>query len=128
MLSLFTSCACLQSGASNLVASERAALLGALRLPVEKDLKQPVAIKVEHLKAKDDWAFLRGVPQTPSGKAIDYRGTRYAKQISQGFFDDNISALLKKKDGQWTVVTYNIGATDVAWLNWGSKSGAPSAL
>lgn len=107
---------------------ERKAILDALRLPVEKKLKRKVVFKVDVLKSFDGWAFLRGTPQQPGGKPMNYNGTPYQQLITEGAFDDGISALLKLKGKTWTVVTYNIGATDVVWADWSEKHKAPPEL
>jgi hypothetical protein len=108
--------------------AERTAILNALRAPVQKDLKAKVQFKVDHLKMKGAWAFLRGVPQTSKGGKVDYSKTKYKGAIDAGAFDDGICALLKKQNGEWKVVTYVIGATDVAYEPWPGKYGAPKAI
>jgi hypothetical protein len=108
--------------------AERKAIADALRVPVEKKLKKSVVFKIEHLKVQDGWAFLRGVPQRPDGKPMDYSDTSYRRQKELGMFDDQISALLRMEDGKWVVVTYDIGATDVVYLNWAEKHKAPPAI
>src|SRR5688500_2814594 len=55
--------------------AERKAIADALRVPVEKKLKKSVVFKIDHLKVQDGWAFLRGVPQRPDGKPMDYSDT-----------------------------------------------------
>jgi hypothetical protein len=107
---------------------ERKALMDALRLPVEKELGRKVIFKVDHLKVLDDWAFMRGLPQQPNGSAIDYRGTSHEQAIKDGIFDDGICALLKRQGDKWTVITYQIGATDVPWVTWGEEFKAPAAI
>lgn len=106
----------------------RKAVLDALRVPVEKELKRKVVFKVEELRVVGGWAFVRGVPQQPGGKAMDYRGTPYEQRENEGAFDDGFSALLRQKAGKWTVVVYNIGATDVVWADWPEKYKAPPEL
>jgi hypothetical protein len=108
--------------------AERKAIAHALRAPVEKELKKRVVFKIDHLKVLDGWAFLRGVPQRPDGKPMDYRDTSYRRQKELGMFDDQISALLRQKGERWVVVTYNIGATDVVYLDWPEKHKAPPAI
>jgi hypothetical protein len=107
---------------------ERKALMDALRLPVEKELGKKVAFKIDHLKVQDDWAFMRGIPQQPNGKAMDYQGTSHQEAIKEGMFDDGICALLKKQDDKWTVVIYQIGATDVPWVSWNEEYKAPATI
>ena len=108
--------------------AERRGIADALRAPVEKELKQKVVFKIDHLKASDDWAFLRGVPQRPGGGKVDYSATPYRQRIDDGVFDDWICALLRKRAGKWQVVKYVIGATDVVYEGWDAEYKAPSAI
>ena len=107
---------------------ERKAIADALRAPVERELKQKVVFKVDHLKLKDGWAFLRGVPQKPDGGEVDYNSTPYRQRVKDGVFDDGIVALLRKKAGKWQVVKYVIGATDVPYVTWDKDYKAPPAI
>lgn len=107
---------------------ERKALMDALRVPVESELKSKVVFKVDALKVQGAWAFMRGVPQQPSGARMDYRKSRYQQQIREGFFEDWICALWRKQGNSWTVVRYFIGATDVVYDGWDREFGAPSAI
>ena len=107
---------------------ERKAIADALRAPVERELKQKVVFKVDSLKLKDGWAFLRGVPQRPDGGEVNYGATRYKQRIEDGVFDDGIVALLRMKAGKWQVVKYVIGATDVPYVTWDKDYKAPSAI
>ena len=108
--------------------AERRAITDALRAPVEKQLKQKVIFKIDHLKVQSDWAFLRGVPQRPGGAALDYKGTPYQDAVDAGAFDDGIVALLQKRKGRWQVVQFVVGATDVPYVDWDKKYRAPSAI
>lgn len=108
--------------------AERKALMDALRVPVEKRLGKKVVFKVDHLKVEGGWAFLRGVPQQPGGKKMDYRGTGYENAIRDGIFEDWICALLRKEGGKWQVVKFIIGATDVPWVDWSERHGAPPGI
>ena len=108
--------------------AERKAITDALRVPVEKKLKQEVIFKIDHLKAQNNWAFLMGTPRRPDGGQIDYRNTAYAEAQKAGAFDDGVMALLHKVGGQWRVVQYVIGATDMAYLGWDRRFHAPAAI
>ncbi len=108
--------------------AERRAITDALRAPVEKQLKQKVVFKIDHLKVSGDWAFLRGVPRRPGGGKVDYGATPYRQRIEDGVFDDWICALLRKRAGKWQVVKYVIGATDVVYEGWDAEYKAPSAI
>ena len=43
--------------------AERTAILSALRIPVEKELKQKVQFSVQEFRSNGNWAFLSGEPQ-----------------------------------------------------------------
>lgn len=108
--------------------AERKAILDALRLPVEKQLKQSIVFAADNFNVAGNWAFIGGQPQTPSGGSPDYSGTSYAEAKREGFFDNNIFALLKKTAGKWKVVTYQIGCTDVCYADWWKRYKAPKAV
>ena len=108
--------------------AERKAILRALRVPVQKELKRQPLFKVDHLKVQEQWAFLRGVLQQLGGKPMNYKGTPYQEAIRLGVFDDWICALLHKQHGKWQVVTYVIGATDVAYDGWDKQYQAPASI
>lgn len=108
--------------------AERKAILDALRIPVEKQLKQSVVFAADNFNVSGNWAFIGGQPRSPSGGSPDYSGTSYAAAKSEGFFDNNIFALLKKTAGKWKVVTYQIGCTDVCYADWWKRYKAPKAV
>ena len=107
---------------------ERKSIMDALRVPVQADLHQSVIFKVTDLRVTDQWAFLNGEPMRADGSKVDYRKTRYQEQIDMGFFDRGISALLKKTQGQWQVVKYSIGHTDVIYDGWDREYGVPRSV
>ena len=107
---------------------ERKAILDALRIPVEKRLKQKVIFAADNFNVLGNWAFIAGQPQTPEGGRPDYSRTSYADAVDAGMFDSNIFALLKKTAGTWKVVTFQIGCTDVCYLPWQKQYKAPKAL
>ena len=107
---------------------ERKAIVDALRAPVERQLKQPVIFKIDHLKVQNNWAFLTGRPQSSDGSAIDYADTVYHDAVDSGAFDDGIVALLRQVNGKWKVVQYVIGATDVPYVDWDKKYRAPKGI
>ena len=108
--------------------AERAAILNALRVPVEKDLKQKIQFSINEFKSNGAWAFLSGEPQSASGGRPNYRGTKYQRAIDADMFDNNFFALLKKTGGKWRVVTYAIGCTDVCYATWWKNYKAPKAI
>lgn len=107
---------------------ERKAILDALRVPVEKDLKQKIVFVADNFKVQDTWAFVGGTPQNATGGSPDYRRTQYADAVESGVFDNNFFALLRKTRGKWKVTTYAIGCTDVCYADWWSKYRAPKAV
>lgn len=107
---------------------ERKAILNALRIPVEADLKQKVVFSVETMSMLGNWAYLDGQPRSPAGGIPNYRGTRYQKAKDAGMFDNSIFALLKKTGGKWSVVRYAIGCTDICYADWWRRYKAPKAI
>lgn len=108
--------------------AERTAILDALRVPVEKQLKQKVQFSVGSFNVQGNWAFLGGVPQNANGGEPDYSKTKYNEAIDAGMFDNNFQALLKKTGGKWKVVTFEIGCTDVCYATWWKDYKAPKAV
>jgi hypothetical protein len=108
--------------------AERTAILNALRVPVEKELKQKVSFNVEDFNVQGAWAFLSGAPQSASGGVPNYKNTPYEDAEDSGAFDNNFFALLKKTGGKWKVVTYAIGCTDVCYATWWKDRKAPKAI
>lgn len=107
----------------------RKTLLDALRPVIEKDLGQPVQFVVTNLRVKGVWAFANVTPQTPSGKPIDFRRTRYASLIRDGVFDGpQTFALLKREGARWRVIAFAIGPTDAPFAGWPQEFGAPGEL
>lgn len=107
--------------------AERKAILDTLRVPVEKELNQSVVFVIDTLKVEDDFAFVLGQTVQPSGAPIDYSKTPYLQAVQAGAFSDEAMGLLHWNGG-WKVLIYNVGATDVAWLDWGQQYGAPQAI
>lgn len=106
----------------------RDAILDAARQPAASALAKPVRFKVEQLKVSGDWAFLFAEMQGESGRPIDYTGTKLAEAAAHGAVSRSYAALLKRKDGTWTVVDHAIGPTDLIWAGWSKHHGAPPAL
>lgn len=107
----------------------RAALLETLRTAIARDLEQPVRFVVREMRTQQGWAFVSVRPQTPAGAPIDFARTRYAEQQAEGMLDgDTVTALLREIRGKWSVVTFVIGPTDVAWADWPERFGAPAGL
>ena len=107
---------------------ERKAILDALRIPVERELKQKIVFAADNFNVLGNWAFVSGTPQTPDGGRPDYSETKYSAAIDAGAFGDNFSALLKKTAGKWKTVTYRIGCSDVCYADWWKRFRAPKAV
>ena len=69
---------------------ERKAILDALRIPVERDLKQKVVFVADNFKVQGNFAFVSGIPQNSSGGDPDYARTKYADQVDSGAFDTQL--------------------------------------
>ena len=108
--------------------AERKTIFAALRVPVEKELKQKIQFSTGTFKVQGNWAFLNGEPQNSSGGQPNYKITKYKEQVEEGVFDNNFQALLKKTGGKWKVVIYAIGCTDVCWFDWWKEYKAPKAI
>jgi hypothetical protein len=108
--------------------AERAAILNALRIPVEKELKQKIVFSVQQLNVSGNWAFLSGEPQGANNDKPNYKSTKYKDAVDAGMFDNNFFALLKKTGGKWKVITHAIGCTDVCYLDWWKDYKAPKAI
>lgn len=108
--------------------AERTAILDALRVPVEKDLKQKILFKIENFNVRGAWAFVSGEPQNERGGKPNYRGTVYQEGVEADMHDDNFFALLRKTGKKWKVVTYAVGCTDVCYANWWKDHKAPKAI
>ena len=107
---------------------ERTAIVSALRVPVEKELRQKIQFSIQTIRMQGNWAFINGEPQSANGGKPDYAITKYADVIEEGMFDNNFQALLKKTGGKWKVVEFAIGCTDVCWLGWDEIHKAPKAI
>jgi hypothetical protein len=108
--------------------TERKAILDALRVPVERELKQKIVFAANTFNVLGSWTFIFGTIQTPEGGQPDFSRTRYAEAQREGFFDNNFQALIKKTAGKWTVVKFQIGCTDVCYTEWWRQYRAPKAI
>lgn len=106
----------------------RKAIFDALRVPVEKELKQDILFSVSELNVSGNWAFFGGEPLAAGGGRPDYRNTEYQSALESDMFDNNIFALFKKSGGKWKVVKYYIGCTDVCYASWWKDYKAPKAI
>ena len=107
---------------------ERKILLNAARVPVERDLGQPIVFKIRSLRVSKEWAFVYGSPQRSDGKPVDFSKSIYADQAASGDFNDEAAVLLVREGAGWRVVTYSVGFGDVVWDTWDEEFGAPAWL
>lgn len=108
--------------------AERKAILDALRVPVERELKQKIIFSIDNFKVLGNWTFISGEPQNAEGGSPDYRNTPYREAVESDMFDNNFFALLKKTGGKWRVVTRAIGCTDVCYATWWKDHKAPKGI
>ena len=104
-------------------ASQRKAILDALRVPIERDLKQPVIFAVQKYAVIGDWAFVMATPKRPDGGEI-----AWARTVCRGDVSHLVGGLMKREDGRWIVRDFALCPTDVAWDGWPEQYGAPRAL
>jgi hypothetical protein len=105
---------------------ERKAILEALRVPVERDLKQKIVFVVDQFNISGNWAWVSGRPTQPDGSRPDLSKTAW--NGDEDLFDDNFFGLLKKTGGKWRVVKHALGCTDVCYLDWPAKYKAPKRI
>jgi hypothetical protein len=96
----------------------RRAILDALRPMAEAELGAPVEFVVDDIRVFGEWAFVSARPQRPGGGAILYAYTRYQEDYDSGAFSEAVTALLRETPSGWLVYQYNLGASDVVWLDW----------
>ena len=108
--------------------AERGAIMDGIRNPVVAELRQPVIFKVDLLRVRDGWAFLKAYPRRPDGGEIDYRRTKFREALKAGMFDGGVQALLKRNGTRWEVVDWSLGATDVPYGDWWKKYRAPKSI
>ncbi len=107
---------------------ERKAIMDALRVPVENKIKKKVIFKVDYLRVQEGWAFLMAVPLQANGKPMDYHGTPYQKEVDADVFGNTVCALLHQQADIWKVIDFDLGATDVPFVDWDKKYKAPASI
>jgi len=101
---------------------ERKLLLDALRPKVEAELKTELVFVVSDIRASADWAFVMAQPQRKDGKKLD--GKKIFGDSWEHMDGFTLTAVLRKKANQWTVLEYHIGATDVWWQSFCEQKSA----
>lgn len=102
---------------------ERKAIMDALRVPVEKELKQKIIFSVETLKVLKGFAYLAGAPLQPDGRPYDAKKAGYEE-----IFENGVCALLKKEKNQWRVISYSLNYNDIPWSGWLDEYKAPRQI
>jgi len=119
-----------QAGTAEAPDPERDAMVAALSPAASADIGRPVTFQVTTKRVEGDWGFIVGQPWTPEGAQLDWSTTRYAEQAREGMLDGNGTtyALLHRQNGAWTVTTFAVGPTDVAYADWPQRYGAPASI
>ncbi|MBO9623383.1 MAG: hypothetical protein J7500_11800 [Sphingomonas sp.] len=107
---------------------DRVAILDSARAPATKRLGKPVKFKVRTIRREGDWAFVIAAMVDAAGRPISYAGTPLASAEAEGAVSKDFVALLRLSGGRWRVVDHALGPTDVAWMDWADKHGAPPSL
>jgi hypothetical protein len=106
-------------------ASERAAIMDALRARVKPDLGgQDIVFNVSQgtFNVQDGWCWLAGTVELRGGGEPTTVGTAYEEAANEGVFDGfRIEALLEKQGGAWQVVDHGLGSTDVWYAGLASR-------
>jgi hypothetical protein len=108
--------------------TERSAILDTVRLRVESEVGKPVEFAVNQFRVLGAWAFVSLSPQRPGGGAIDWSHSRYQPWIDVGAFDAQVTALLRQTPHGWLIYEYDLGATDVVWIDWAERHAVPPEL
>ena len=108
--------------------AERDQLLDAARAAIKRKLGRDVRFVVEQIRVGDGWGFLYAHMEDADGKPIDYAGTPLADPAREGYVSPDYVALQRREGEAWTPVADAIGPTDMVWLSWPEKYGAPHAL
>ena len=108
--------------------AERAEIMDVLRAPCERDLKQKVIFRVQHLRVAGDFALARVMPLRPDGGEIDFSKTKYREQEEEGAFDGEGEALLRRGNAGWQLLEWRFGASDTEVPIWLEKYRAPQSL
>jgi hypothetical protein len=106
----------------------RKQIMDAVRPNYEHFLHQKVILEVDIARTEGDYAFVRVIPRQPNGKPIDFRHTPYAAAHAHGGFSDGGESLVKRQNGKWHVLAWEMGHTDVGYVDWPQKYGCSNAL
>lgn len=104
------------------------AALDALAAPIAKKLTIPTQLALSDYQTYANYAFVVATPQQTNGQAMDYTKTPFKTQYNAGSFADGVFGLLKYENGNWKVIDYSLGATDVPFGCWWKEHNVPKAL
>ncbi len=102
--------------------------MDALRVPARNDIGHDVIFKVDHLRVAGKWAFARVSPINPDSSEINFKKTKYREQVELGAFDPQAEALLRREDGEWTVLEWRFGSTDTESGVWAERYNLPASI
>lgn len=108
----------------------RTQLLDAARPVFERETGGPVEFVIKQLNVVDVWAFGNVSVQRPGGGAIDWSRTKFGQDEAEGMFESggHFFLLRRADSGEWMLVEYALGPTDVAWDWWRQQLNLPEAL
>ncbi len=107
----------------------RATLLDAARPVFASETNGPIEFVVHQLNVWGGWAFGDVKLQRPGGRSIDWNRTRFGEDVEGGMFDPGASFfLLRRVDGQWSVIEHAAGPTDIPWDAWRMDHKLPQEL
>jgi len=114
----------------------RKQLMDTIRIPAEEHLGQAVVFKVSALRVMGDWVFFLGTAIQPNGNAVDFRKSKAYREnpretkseLEAGVLYGGVDALLKREGNRWRIVAITYDASDVHWLDYDQKFGAPHRL
>jgi hypothetical protein len=83
---------------------------------------------VRALNVMGTWAYVSAEPKRPDGGSVDWRATKFRRDVEADMFSGLVLALLRRQKGSWKVAEYVIGPTDVSWVEWVEKYRIPEGL
>lgn len=95
--------------------AERKSVLDALRPSVEARFRAPVEFLQPNICIWNGWATVVADPRRKGGGAVPWRN--YLSKDEYELGGDQVSAVLRVKQGRWNLVDSAVGATDVWCLN-----------
>ena len=109
--------------------SLRTEFLDVARPQFESETQGQVEFVVRRLAVMRDWVFGHVSPTRPGGRPIDWRNTKYRRDLSTGlFFPEHSLFLLKRMNGSWSLVESAIGPPEPVWEEWLVKYNLPRRL